>query len=269
MGLNRHYLRAGNNNRAIATGFKKPFLELWRYYEEGKMSRPLYYWYAVIPCISFNPDQFPVTVTSIPLEVLAFRDLSAVVSPTAAPRELLNSRTARKHERIMEWISEVSSYRILPFRFGSVVSGEQIERTLAERYDEWFRTLQTVSGRVEMSLKVLQSRPQEMAISTPALPSSYLTRRLRERSRQQAWHWEAESINERIQQHLEPWYIRKYENVTRPAPILINSAYLVEKDTVPMFANAIRTLIREFTAFQWLCTGPWPPYHFVTEGRAQ
>ncbi len=231
------------------------------------MNRSFYYWYAVIPKDSLNPEQFARScqARSITPEIWTFRKLSAVVTRTKISRVVLNPETAWQHERIIEMISDITHYQTLPFRFGSVHPAEQLMNILTERHDEWLDALDAIKGRVEMSLKVLSSRSSDAALGIRIPSSSYLDRLMRERLQQKARLKEAQSIALVIDKHLKSWYVRKFEDAEALPGILINQTYLVEKDQVPMFQDSVRTLIQEFGTRKWLCTGPWPPYHFVTD----
>lgn len=52
----------------------------------------------------------------------------------------------------------------------------------------------------------------------------------------------------------------------RPAAMVMNDAYLVSKESLTRFRQAIAALQDEFAAcgFDQELTGPWPPYHFVS-----
>ena len=44
----------------------------------------------------------------------------------------------------------------------------------------------------------------------------------------------------------------------------LNAAYLVERAQVAAFRGTVSALAAEHPTLQFLCTGPWPPYNFVT-----
>ena len=45
--------------------------------------------------------------------------------------------------------------------------------------------------------------------------------------------------------------------------MVIKAAYLVEKSRLGAMQQAVRRLMKTYTNLHFLCTGPWPPYHFV------
>jgi len=46
--------------------------------------------------------------------------------------------------------------------------------------------------------------------------------------------------------------------------LLLTAAYLVERNQVAAFRQAVEALSAAYPALRFLCTGPWPPYSFVT-----
>ena len=46
--------------------------------------------------------------------------------------------------------------------------------------------------------------------------------------------------------------------------LLLTAAYLVERDQVTAFQREVGGLSGAYPALRLLCTGPWPPYSFVT-----
>ena len=46
--------------------------------------------------------------------------------------------------------------------------------------------------------------------------------------------------------------------------LLLTAAYLVARGRVAAFRRAVDTLDGAYPALRFLCTGPWPPYSFVT-----
>jgi hypothetical protein len=47
--------------------------------------------------------------------------------------------------------------------------------------------------------------------------------------------------------------------------LLLTAAYLVRHHRLDPFRGRVRTLSTDYPALRFLCTGPWPPYSFVTD----
>lgn len=231
------------------------------------MDGAFYYWYAVVPRKFSGTGPLLASKSSFPpLSAEATDDLSAIVSPWPAPHVNCDPTLVWQHAEIIEHLGDLTAHQVLPFRFGTVVTGDELKTMMARHYDAWTKALKRLSGRMEMSLRVLWSPPLP---STPLAPlaSPYLAKRMQERAYDQTAQEKAEPILQTIDQYLSPYYVDKSEKILQPPTVLLHGAYLVEKHEAPRFRHTIKAMMDEFTAMKWLCTGPWSPYHFVTEGR--
>ena len=52
-------------------------------------------------------------------------------------------------------------------------------------------------------------------------------------------------------------------HIEETAGVLIKASYLVEQSNLGEMQQAVRRLMRTYPNLHFLCTGPWPPYHFV------
>ena len=54
------------------------------------------------------------------------------------------------------------------------------------------------------------------------------------------------------------------QSVLQTERMLLNAAFLVPQDEVAAFLSAVEKLRGEHGQLAFLCSGPWPPYHFVS-----
>jgi len=73
-------------------------------------------------------------------------------------------------------------------------------------------------------------------------------------------------VTELSSQLHEPLAQQARDSALRPLltpELLLSAAYLVERDQVETFRERIGRLVEQHPTVRILCTGPWPPYHFV------
>jgi hypothetical protein len=128
------------------------------------------------------------------------------------------------HERVIEEL--MASQPVLPARFGTTFASDaELERVLDARAEEFRELLRTVDGCVELSVRVNAEDPK---------PIEAVDRELGGLAR-----------------------ASRRSGATA-------AAYLVPAEEVTAFAARVRQLGSEQEALDLSCTGPWPPYSFVS-----
>lgn len=167
-----------------------------------------------------------------------------------------------RHEEVVERL--MGQAAVLPMRFGTSAAGEEeLEAVLRSRREEFTRLLDDVRGAVELSVRVACGPPVEdvrrAASGDPARPLSG-TEYMRERGRAQAAREDAQA---RCHEALEPLSRSSRIASARLGSDEFKAAYLVEAGQVNAFASLVARLGQEGEA-SVSCTGPWPPYSFVS-----
>jgi Gas vesicle synthesis protein GvpL/GvpF len=212
------------------------------------------------------------------VRTVSHRGLAALVSDLegdalSAPKEV------RAHWRVLEQASAAAT--VLPVRFGTVMAGEDAVRSelLEPNADRLTGLLRELAGRVQLAVKadydnerllreVVNESPPIAALRARvhALPeeAGYYDRirlgelvaaeidRRRERDTRQAL------------ERLAPLAIDTREEALATAEAAFNLAFLVERDRVDGFSQAVKRLADEVgdrLRFRYL--GPLPPYSFA------
>ena len=168
------------------------------------------------------------------------------------------------HEEVVERLME--QVAVLPMRFGATAASEsELEAVLRARREEFTALLDQVRGAVELSVRVAPAPPAEevrlAAGGDPAPPSG--TEYMRQRGRALSAR---EDVEARYHQPLSALSRSSRVPAGRLGPGGFKAAYLVEADRVEAFTELVAELGREGEA-NVSCTGPWPPYSFVSEER--
>lgn len=212
---------------------------------------------------------------------VSYGDIAAVVSPLAASKVPATEANLWKHEGVIE--SLMADWAVLPARFGTVLTDEAaIRDVLTTHYAHFVATLERVRGRVELGLRVLWDPPRSMADSqrsaiddiyrppfpdgrsSPASGRGYLLARLEREREAQVWRREAEALAAEVHAPLARLAAKSTRQVLLTPRLLLTAAYLIERDRVKAFRRKVEGLSAANPELCFLCTGPWPPYNFVT-----
>jgi Gas vesicle synthesis protein GvpL/GvpF len=196
-----------------------------------------------------------------PLRVIASGPLKAIYSEhqvAPEPDEML----LWAHEQVVEDLMESST--ILPMRFGSTVeSREGLVDLLKERREEFMASLERVRGAVELSVRAQLPVAADPAKRTrPAWRSQPGTAYLLERARRQR---RSEDAAGRIHRPLAALARMSAPKASIGGPGPFKVAYLVDEESVEAFGERVGELNSMLADTKVSCTGPWPPYSFVSE----
>jgi hypothetical protein len=198
------------------------------------------------------------------LESIVYRDITAIVSPLATGQVQPTAAKVWLHEQIIE--SLMADRTALPARFGLVLKSPKVAQDdLVERYNTYMADLDRVRGRVELGLRVLWREPSPGSGSATRARDgfTYLMERLAEEQRVQAERREAEAQVAHISRDLVALAVDHVEEVLVSPRMLLKAAYLVEATTIGAFQQAVNEQRDGHPSLSFLCTGPWPAYHFV------
>jgi len=250
------------------------------------------YLYAIVAG-THPPEPGLTGLAGAAVTLLPYRDLAAVVSAVAAEGPATGSGGVRPepeqllcHERVVETLMMQRS--TLPVRFGTVLDAEGMLAILAERYVTLSADLTRLAGQVEIGLRILwdaETQPgmQSAGTSEPPAPAADPstssghrpgdarpgTRYLLARSQEVA----AERRRREAAQALEAWCLAQlgplaHEHVTRllATPAMpVSAAFLTPRANMAAFFAAATQMRDERPDLTLVCTGPWPPYHFVSK----
>jgi hypothetical protein len=189
-----------------------------------------------------------------PLDGVREGELLAVISRHARPPGEPALDALWVHERVVERI--MADRAVLPMRFGSKLAGEDaLREVLDARQEEFMAALDRVRGRVEVGVRAMRplDPPAAAGLAAPATGREYL---------------EAKLGNERevamLHEPLARLAVAVSRQPARGADELLRASYLIEKPALGLFQSAVERLQRAYPGIAILCTGPWPPYSFVT-----
>ena len=187
------------------------------------------------------------------LEGVEAGGLLAVVSWHEDPPREPSHEALWAHERVVE--SLMAEGPVLPMRFGTALpDADAVRSAVAARREELAAALDLVRGRVELGVRV-QATGDEEDRARPVTGREYLLARIAADDRATAVH-----------RPLDAHAVASRRRATSEAGEVLRAAYLVDAETVPAFRAEVERMQAEHGGLAVLCTGPWPPYSFVTAG---
>jgi len=234
------------------------------------------YWYAIVatpPGGALAPGRWGDGLHGRPLHALCEAGLAAIVSdwegmPLGRSVEGVDASLVLQHERVIEAV--MAEMPLLPMRFGTVLAGDDpIRAVLAERSITFTGDLARLAGCVEMGLRVLWSGPPALPEGEPVAAdlspgARYLRQRLAVDQQQRIARSHAQALSETLDRTLRPLVADARTSILQTERMLLSAAYLVLRSRVAEFVAGVEALRSRHAPLAFLCTGPWPPYNFVS-----
>lgn len=236
------------------------------------------YWYAIIqaPADLTAPAAWGRGLGDSALRLAVAGGLAAVVSdwPQATVNrssDAVDAALVWEHEHVIERV--MAGCTVLPMRFGSLLADdERVQALLLERQATLQADLVHVDGCVELGLRVLWDPPVPDAVDPPVtVPVSvptpgvlYLLRRAAEEQRRQAVRAAGATLAQELSHRLRTRSVDMRQSVLQTERMLLTASFLVPQDEVAAFLAAVEELRQEYSHLAFMCSGPWPPYHFMS-----
>jgi hypothetical protein len=161
------------------------------------------------------------------------------------------------HERVVEAI--MASGAVLPLRFGTEFTNEEkLANALADRRDEFLRSLERVRGKAEIGIRVTPEHASCDHRTARSTGRDYLLARAREQRRRRA---AVHAVHAELAALSRATFVRQ---PPRPPAVFV-AAYLVDHERGADFRLQAIQLARRREGLQTSVTGPWPPYSFATQ----
>jgi hypothetical protein len=207
-----------------------------------------------------------------------YQGLAAVVSDTPIVIYDPTRENVLAHEFVNETV--MRQHTVIPMSFGTVFrSEEDVTELLRSTYQAFNDVLDKMQDKIEFGLKVLWDREKVIAtiessndeirrlkdeITRNTQSSTYFARMQLGRLVEAALEDTGNSFVADIHDALKRVAVASRSNKPIGDRMIMNAAFLVERDQEHAFDDAVREVSRkyeELLTFKY--TGPWPPYNFV------
>lgn len=244
------------------------------------------YVYCIIRSAQFSEGTSAPTFTTLGMgergdvvHTVHFMDMAAMVSDTPNVEYEESRRNMMAHTLVLEEV--MRQYTILPVRFGTVASSAEAiqEQVLKRRYGELISTFEEVANRVELGVKafwyeeaifreIVEERPpirhlRDSLMGRSAEETYYERIRLGEMI-EAALSKKRDEDSEKILERLRPLVYKTRAHKAITDKMVLNAAFLVNRDRESEFDQAIEELDTEMSKrLMFKYVGPVPPYNFV------
>lgn len=179
------------------------------------------------------------------------------------------------HERVVERLSE--KFTVLPVKFLTTFNTkEDVLSMMKGYYRDFKRNLDRLREKVEFGLKVIWRGEDIKQCITNAhhangkvpVPDNsplknFMMKKYKQYKIQKEFEEKAESSIAVIDNIFSPFACEKRLEGLKTGNLLLNAYYLIEKENQVDFKGAFEKLRKTFSHFQYLLSGPWPPYNFI------
>jgi len=219
-------------------------------------------------CLVEGMDELPHSLKGIAgaaVRLLSWEKVSLVVSEFAGDAVAVTRENALAHAAVVQGLLERTTP--LPFRFGALVTEEQLQNYVSAKREALQVKLEQVRGCVEMSVKIISDRDwtEEPAtnIGHEKPGTAFLSEKRREILGGEARAQEAKRVAGWLEGQVRE-VVREIDfkpNTT--SKLIVASGYLVERVRLDEFRQKVAAARQHRPELHFLVSGPWAPYSFA------
>jgi hypothetical protein len=209
---------------------------------------------------------------------VSFKNISAIVSNCGPGKQTWVKKSVLEFAGVIEKLSEHTN--LLPVRYGTMLQSDEVIRQLLQsHYDAFKSNLKKVANKAEFGLKVLwdyEKLKNEIKEKSGAVEiksgdyfkqntvhTNYLLGKMKRHKLDDAVLQYVEKFIEEINHSFIPLNPEtKFKKLVSDS-IMLDAVFLIEKSKHNDFKAIIEIIGQQHADFQFLLTGPWPPYSFV------
>ena len=208
-------------------------------------------------------------ISGAPVRVLRSENLSLLVSDLNEESVPVTRDNALAHAAVVRSVLDRTTP--VPFRFGTIVTEEQLRSYLSTHKPALENKQDALRGCVEMSVKIIwensaAQQPEthdEAQAVTHGAGTNFLAEKRRQIIGDEQRAAEATGISTWLHESLSE--LIKEEQVTlRPTErLVLAAAHLIERDKISQYRKKAAKTCQNRPDLHFLLSGPWPPYSFA------
>jgi hypothetical protein len=207
-------------------------------------------------------------ISGAPVRLQALENLGVLVSDFDADAVPVTRENAMTHAAVVRSVLDRTTP--LPFRFGTLVTEQQLRSYISARKPALETNLALVRGCVEMSVKIIwpvsKEASKEREESTEPAQGAGATFLAAKRREILGSELSAAQANE-----ISTWLHESVSGLTRDEKVTIQSferlflaaAHLVERANLQRYREKMAAAREARPDLHFLLSGPWPPYSFA------
>ena len=209
---------------------------------------------------------------------IPYRDIGIVVSDLEAQVQIKTKESILKHEEVVERLMD--RFTVLPMRLYTVFSKkEDMLLKVKDHYEDFIENIDRVREKCEFGIKVIWAGDiiKERIINahkneSPAHPEQPGTKFMKEKFEKYKIDKEFEEEADRciviVDGFISKFISEKKLEKLKTDNLLLSASYLVDKEKKDDFKKAFEELKSSGGDLQFMLSGPWPAYNFITLSRS-
>ena len=213
-----------------------------------------------------EPEEPATGISGAQVRVLKTENFSLLVSDLDSDSVPVTRDNALAHAAVVRSVLDRTTP--LPFRFGTIVTEQQLKSYLAARKPALESKLASLRGCVEMSVKIIwqssgEQRPEKIESNVHGIGTKFLSDKRQQILGDEHRAAEATAISTWLHDKLGG-VIRDKQVTLRPAErLVLSAAHLVERGKITHYRDIVAEVRQNRPELHFLLSGPWPPYSFA------
>lgn len=237
------------------------------------------YIYGIIDS-NYRMDNFITGIEEASVYNIPYRDIGVIGSSLNVQIQDITPDRVLKHEEVVEKLME--HFTVLPVRILTIFNGEEnILSMMKDYYADFKENLKRLHNKVELGIKVIwpadtikkriiaafNKSGSNILINADSTAKTFLRGKLEEYNLEKEFREEADKCVAVADEYFNRIAVEKKLQKLQTEKLLLNAAYLVEKEKQDEFKQAFEQLKNVPGDLEFLFSGPWPPYNFIFMGR--
>ncbi len=208
---------------------------------------------------------------------VSYCDIGVAVSELKEKIQKITTASVLKHEEVIETL--MTKFTVLPIRFSTIFNTKEDLLSMVEFYYQDFKdNLARLRNKVEFGIKVIwpnatikekitdvyHRTKHNVSISTESPAKTFIKEKFEKHIIEKEFEEEADRCIAVVDDYFDKIATEKRLKKLQTESLLLNAAYLVEKDKQDDFKKAFEQLKNVPGDLKFLFSGPWPCYNFVT-----
>ena len=204
----------------------------------------------------------PLGISGAPVRLLEMDEFAVLVSDFNTETVAVSRENALAHAAVVRSVLDRTTP--LPFRFGTVVTEQQLRSYISARKPALQTRFALLRGCVEMSVKIIRElSTANSAHGEITSGTTFLQEKQREIRGSEQSAAEAKDISTWLHDQVKT-LTRDEQVIVRPSEkLVVAAAHLVERAKIPQYKDTLAAAREKRPELHFLVSGPWPPYSFA------
>jgi Gas vesicle synthesis protein GvpL/GvpF len=211
------------------------------------------------------PGAAPRGISGAAVQLLPIDEFAVLVSNFDDATVAVTRENALDHAAVVRSVLDRTTP--LPFRFGTLVTEQQLRSYISARKPALQTRFALVRGCVEMSVKIIRELANEDNLPNAHAEirsgTTFLQEKRREILGSEAKAAEATAISTWLHGQIQDLTRDEQVTVRSSEKLVLAAAHLVERDKIPQYRENMIAARESRPELHFLLSGPWPPYSFA------